>query len=62
MKKQRFSKALFLEKVEQSARNAAESSIDMRARMFTAGLCGAVEVDHPDLAKALALGAGMTHL
>lgn len=33
-----------------------------QTRVFIAHLCGGLEVDHPEIAKALANGAGLAHL
>ena len=41
---------------------AAKSHKDYRARAFIAHLCGGLEAEHPDVAKALADGAGLAHL
>jgi hypothetical protein len=51
-------KSYLLEHIERAALSASRESEEYRVRCFIASLCGSLENDHPDVAKALALGAG----
>jgi len=57
-----FSKRALLEQITAAGARARLYNDDYRCKAFIANLCGRLEVSDPEIAKALAEGAGMSHL
>jgi hypothetical protein len=51
-----------LEHITKAADSTRDSSEAYRCRSFIANLCGRLERDYPEIAKALAIGGGMPYL
>ena len=48
--------------IARAGESAAKYPGRCQASDFIAHLCGGLEAEHPDVAKALAVGAGLAHL